>query len=494
MVLALGFTLASMAPAGGQTAAKFELRQHDHICIIGNQLAERMQYEGWLDTLLHARFPQHDLVIRNLGFSGDEVATRLRSKNFGSPDEWLSGVGEEIGGYKENRFEDTNTKADVIFAFFGYNESYGGDAGLPAFRKQLEDWITHTLAQKYNGKTAPRIVLFSPIAHEDLRNPDLPDGKENNTRLETYTLAMSQVASARGVRFVNLFAPTRSLYTTVKTPLTTDGVHLNEEGNRRVAEIIDRDLFGARPRTYAPTYLTALQRAVADKSFQWFKRYRTTDAFATFGDRAFLTFIKGNPRDVNPSRVKFNPEDKLPTNYEVLEREVEVLDHMTSNRDRQIWRIARGLGPSPAEVKVGDSDTPPFINAGTNEPGKGPNGAAAGRSARRGCCARARPTTPGSRTSRVGRRPPRPPAPRNRARPQGSDPRGPARSRSAWADAHRRRRPSPRSTRPRAPSTRPWPVPHPRRPLPHLPTPPPHRPATRSAGQHRPLSLTCRQT
>src|SRR5262245_43637890 len=204
-------------PARGKAADPFALQVGDHICIIGNTLAERMQYDGWLETLLHARFPQHDLVIRNLGFSGDEVATRLRSKNFGSPDEWLSGVGAEIGGYKENRLEDTNTKADVIFAFFGYNESYAGDAGLPAFRKQLEDWIAHTLAQKYNGKTAPRIVLFSPIAHEDLRNPDLPDGKENNARLEMYTLAMSQVAAAAGgVRFVNLFEPTRSLYPTVK--------------------------------------------------------------------------------------------------------------------------------------------------------------------------------------------------------------------------------------------------------------------------------------
>ena len=65
----------------------------------------------------------------------------------------------------------------------------------------------------------------------------------------------------------------------------------------------------------------------------------------------------------------------LPTNYEVLEREIEVLDCMTGNRDRQIWRIARGLGRRRTELKVGDSDTPPFIDAGTNEPGKGPNGA-----------------------------------------------------------------------------------------------------------------------
>ena len=148
----------------------------------------------------YARFPKHDLVIRNLGFSGDEIATRLRSKNFGTPDEWLSGKAEPIGGYQENRLAGTNTKADVIFAFFGYNESYAGEAGLAAFKQQLDDWITHTLAQKYNGKSAPRIVLFSPIAHEDLHNPDLPDGSENNARLELYTRAMAEVAAARGVR------------------------------------------------------------------------------------------------------------------------------------------------------------------------------------------------------------------------------------------------------------------------------------------------------
>ena len=371
---ALGAVIA-LAPGRPDAATPFVLRAGDHICIIGSQLAERLQYEGWLETMLHARFPRHDLVIRNLGFSGDEVATRLRSKNFGTPDEWLSGNAAPIGGYPDNRLKDTNTKADVIFAFFGYNESHGGEAGLATFRQQLDDWITHTLAQKYNGKTAPRIVLFSPIAHEDLRNPDLPDGRENNARLELYTLTMSQVAAQRGVTFVNLFAPTRALYAAAKTPLTVDGVHLNPEGNRRVAELIDRELFGAPPRAYTRAYLSSLQRVVADKNFQWFHRYRTTDAFATFGDRAFLTFIRTNPRNVDPARVKFEKDDVLPTNYEVLEREVEVLDHMTSNRDQQVWRVARGLARNDAELKVADSDTPPFIDAATNEPGKGPGGA-----------------------------------------------------------------------------------------------------------------------
>src|SRR6476659_1659116 len=116
--LGLGAAISWTTPVGGSAAAPFVLQPKDHICSIGNTLAERLQYDGWLETLLQARFPRHELVIRNLGFSGDEVATRLRSKNFGTPDEWLSGQPAPIGGYAENRFAGTNTKADVIFAFF----------------------------------------------------------------------------------------------------------------------------------------------------------------------------------------------------------------------------------------------------------------------------------------------------------------------------------------------------------------------------------------
>jgi glucose/arabinose dehydrogenase len=358
-----------MVPAAGRAAATFQLQERDHICIIGNTMAERMQYDGWLETMLHARFPKHDLVVRNLGFSGDDITTRLRSKNFGTPDEWLSGQAAPIGGYEENRLDGANTKADVVFAFFGYNESYAGQDGLAAFKQQLGDWIAHTLAQRYNGKSAPRVVLFSPIAHEDLGNPDLPDGRENNRRLELYTRAMEEVAKARGVTFVDLFAPSVQLYAATKAPLTTQGIHLNSEGDRLISQVIDRALFG-EPRAYEPSYLERVRQAVLDKDFHWFNRYRTTDGFATYGDRAFLTFIRGNPRNVNPDQAaKAGRDAVLPTNYEVLEREVAVLDTMTSNRDTRIWAAARG-----SDAKVDDSNTPTLIDAQTNEPGPLPGG------------------------------------------------------------------------------------------------------------------------
>src|SRR4051812_37039161 len=142
-------------PPRPRAADPFSLKPRDHICILRNTLAERMQHDGWLETLLHARFPKHDLVLRNLGFSGDEITVRLRSKNFGTPDEWLSGKGAPIGGYEENRLAGANTRADVIFAFFGYNEAYGGEAGLPVFKPQVTSLNEPALAQESNGETPP---------------------------------------------------------------------------------------------------------------------------------------------------------------------------------------------------------------------------------------------------------------------------------------------------------------------------------------------------
>jgi len=95
--------LSPAAPA--QDSAGLKLEKGDHISLVGNTLADRMQHLGWLETLLQSRYPNQELVFRNLGFSADELTIRLRSANFGSPEQWL-----------------TMTKTDVVFAFFGYNE------------------------------------------------------------------------------------------------------------------------------------------------------------------------------------------------------------------------------------------------------------------------------------------------------------------------------------------------------------------------------------
>jgi glucose/arabinose dehydrogenase/azurin len=170
---------------------------------------------------------------------------------------------------------------------------------------------------------------------------------------------------------VDLFTPTRQAYASARSPLTVNGVHLNSAGNRRVAEIIDRALFGDPP-SRNEAHLNRLRQTVVEKNFHWFNRYRVTDGYATYGDRAFLTFVRGNPRNVNPNQAaKVPQQDILPTNYEVLEREATVLDVMTANRDRRVWAVARGSDPKIDDPN--DSNTPPFIDAMTNLPGPGPN-------------------------------------------------------------------------------------------------------------------------
>lgn len=355
----------SQGPPGATAPAAFRLEKGDHICIIGNTLAERLQHDGWLETFIYARHPTHNLIIRNLGYSGDEITLRLRSQDFGTPDQWLAGSAPipqpraiaDKNVVRNNRFELTQTRADVILAFFGYNESWGGEKGLNKFKRDLDQWLRHTLSQKYNGRTPPRVVLFSPIAFEDHRSPHLPTGvavEQRNRQLRLYATAMAEVAARHQVHYVDLFTPTQALYAKASRPLTINGIHLTEQGNRKLAEIIDAALFAPQQQPYAPpdeTLLARIRPAVQDKAFHWFQRYRVTDGYSIYGGRAFLKFVNGQ------------------TNYEVLQRELEILDIMTHNRDKVIWEAAQGRTAQPD-----DSNLPPFIPVVTNKPGPLPGG------------------------------------------------------------------------------------------------------------------------
>ena len=345
---AVAVGLSSLAPnapeavAAPQPAKPFEFRQGDHIAVVGNALPDRMQHDGWLETMLQARLPEHELTVRDMGFSGDEVGgytatpdpnKRMRSAAFGTPDAWFKRVG-----------------ADVVFAFFGYNESFAGEEGLPKFQADLESFLRHTLSQKY-GRGNTHVVLFSPIAHENLKSPNLPNGEENNKRLELYTKAMKDTAGKVGVPFVDLFTPTKELYTAAKTPLTINGIHLTAEGNKAVTNIIEGALFGPRNGANDDALREKIRAAVLDKNFHWYQRYRATDGYSVYGGRADLKFTAGQ------------------TNREVAQRELEVLDVMCVNRDKVIWAAANGQAAKPDDSKL-----PPFIPVVTNKPGKGPNG------------------------------------------------------------------------------------------------------------------------
>jgi putative membrane-bound dehydrogenase-like protein len=313
-------------PEDYRDPSPFAFQKGDIISIIGNGLADRMQHDGWMETVLQSALPNMELSFRNMSLTGDRVDQFPRSKGFMRMEDYLNHV-----------------KADVIFAFFGYNESFGGESKVDDYEMKLGGLIRMLRGAQPNGKEFPRIVLFSPIAHENLNNPALPDGRANNGRLSLYMQATRRAALQHGVAFVDLYSPSIHFYHHCEAPLTINGVHLNEEGNRRLAEAIAASLLGKE--VTAGSHLGSIREAVLDKNWYWHSRYRATDGNDVWGGRSGLKFVDSQ------------------SNADVLRHELKMIDTMTANRDRRVWARASGkvaeinddnvTKPIPVKTNVG---------------------------------------------------------------------------------------------------------------------------------------------
>ena len=311
-------------PADYRDPSPFAFQKGDVVAVLGNGLPDRMQHDGWMETLLQSTLRDKQVRFRNMSASGDRPDSFPRSKGATSMTEYLQHV-----------------KADVVFAFFGYNESYDGVGKAGEYQKKLVAFVKKTRSSKSNGKSFPRIVLFSPIAHEDTHNPNVPDGIAHNIQLEAYTRATEAAAMEAGVAFVDLFHPSLELYKQAKTPLTINGVHLTEEGNRQIAEVIATAFAGNR--VSASMSMEPLRNAVLDKDNHWNNRYRARDGNDVWGGRSTLTFTNDQ------------------TNAVVLQNELSMLDVMTLNRDPIVWSAANGKN-----AKADDSNVPKPIEVISN--------------------------------------------------------------------------------------------------------------------------------
>ena len=124
----------------------------------------------------------------------------LARKISGSPDDWL-----------------TKVRADVIFAFYGFNESFKAPcrAPGPVQGRTSDKFLKETLVQKLFRQRAIRMhrAFFSHRERKDIRtHSNFPDPTANNANLLEYTAAMAEVAKANGVMFLDLFHPSLELY------------------------------------------------------------------------------------------------------------------------------------------------------------------------------------------------------------------------------------------------------------------------------------------
>jgi len=321
----LSITKLSPAPENGV----LEFRENDVVALVGNGLADRMQHSPWVESLLQRELRGKKVRFRNMSFAGDMVNKRPRSKGFTKDEDYLDLVGP-----------------DIVFVFYGYNESFAGAGGADKYSAELVQFV-----QRYRKRPAAkgkklRFVLFSPIAFEDTGDPNLPKGIEQNANLAAYTEATRKAAAESDSAYVDLYSPTFQLFGSSSKRYTLNGVHLNSEGYRALAGIMAEALLGKKVSADAKS-LSKIYAAVEDKNWHWHNRYRATDGNDVWGGRSGLRFVDGQ------------------SNADVLKHELIMLDKMTANRDPAIWAAVEGKS-----YKVDDSNVPAPVKVISNVGGK----------------------------------------------------------------------------------------------------------------------------
>lgn len=214
--------LTTSAPAD-----PWKLEKGDRVALIGSGLIEQERSHGYLETALTRHFPDSTVSFRNLGWSGDTVRGSARTGGFQSPD-----------GFARLLQDLQNLKPTVIFIGYGTNESYAGPEGLPDFLQGFATLLDRLAPLK------ARIVVLSPIVHEDLGRP-YPDPAGHNQNLERYTAALEKLAARRGLRFVDLFHRlSRQKSADPRHHLTSNGILPNESGYRTIAAEVEGCLLG----------------------------------------------------------------------------------------------------------------------------------------------------------------------------------------------------------------------------------------------------------
>ena len=184
--------------------------------LIGSTLIEREQRDGYWETALTERYP--GVTFRNLGWSGDTVFG-IAQASFGSVADGFKHLTEHVAAVKPT----------VIVVGYGTNESFEGEAGLPKFLDGLNVLLDTLAVHK------ARVVLLSPLRHEDLGRP-LPDPTPQNRNVRLYADAIRRVAVKRGNGYVDLYELLGDGgKATPAAPYTDNGMHLTAYGYWRSA-------------------------------------------------------------------------------------------------------------------------------------------------------------------------------------------------------------------------------------------------------------------
>ncbi|MCX8488990.1 MAG: GDSL-type esterase/lipase family protein, partial [Opitutales bacterium] len=247
---------------------------------------------------LAAAFAAKNPAFRSMAWEADTVHEQWRDLNFGPWKGQLEAAG-----------------ATMLIVQFGQAEALQGPAGLAKFKADY-----HRLLDEFTRHT-PRIVLLSPVGFmPSSRPPDLTT-PERRQDLAAYASAVADIATQRGLPYVDLTAVARN-------EPSVDGLHLSSEGLQTVGQAVALSL--GLPE---PLHLPAeLRTAIVEKNRLWADCWRPANWSFVYGDRISQNYGKG-----------FGPVPSLKENFEAYKP-------LVGSWDKHIQALARGeasVAPAP---------------------------------------------------------------------------------------------------------------------------------------------------
>ena len=236
---------------------------------------------------LTRRFPNHELVFRNLGYSGDEIELRgQRSDGLrlarpvagaSRPDSAAAGHrGQDRGEPEPLREGRHQGRRDLrLLRLQRIVRRRGGPAEVQG-RPRRRASSTRS-AQKYNGKSAPRLVLFSPIAHRGLTgSPNLPDGERQQQAPGTLHRGDGRSGRRRTACGSSICStPTQKLFATAKQAAhdqRRSPERRTATGRWRRSSTSSSVRPAGRERSATPSCVgSARARPCNDKNFYWYQ-------------------------------------------------------------------------------------------------------------------------------------------------------------------------------------------------------------------------------
>ncbi len=252
--------LQPIPPEAPFAEGKFVIEEEDTVVFVGQENFVREQKSGELEALLASAFSDKRPRFRSMAWEADTVYEQWRDLNFGDWGDQLEATG-----------------ATVIIAQFGQMEALDGVGRLTAFEVAYQRML-----DRFAERTR-KLVLVSPMLFEKPSASHAPDLTVRNEGVRAYARSIEAMARRLDAIYIDLTGMPR------ESRLTTNGVHLTDDGLRVVAE----EIAGQLGLATTTGDLSEVREAIVSKNRLWFDCWRPANWSFVYGDRVNQMYGRG---------------------------------------------------------------------------------------------------------------------------------------------------------------------------------------------------------